>query len=343
MGNDCSGTLYEDVRELICRKIYEGVFQEGERIPAERTLAEMLKVSRITVRKSLELLVRQGLIVKQAGSGNHVVLPNCGNSSSTDMIVLIAPAENPFFSDFIKHFQAYGQEYGSMALYAEKPHKESLADSIYRFWQKRLYNAVIWPEDVEVDRDKLRRLRALGMNMVFFDSDSGLPFADAVALDNRKAVHDVCMHIREKGILQIGYIGWADGPRYSRKAREQAILEEPGAKILARLSWKARKLAGELLYEFLCNRAEELPPAIFFGDRECGIAVWDALRQMGRTDILLAGIDEFPGAKEAHAIVCRQDIRQSVREIFRCIEFQNEKGDIWHAETHCINGHVVVY
>ncbi|MCI8814540.1 MAG: GntR family transcriptional regulator [Lachnospiraceae bacterium] len=343
MGNDCNSTLYEDVRERICRKIYEGVFQEGKRIPAERTLAEMLKVSRITLRKSLELLAQQGLIVKEVGSGSRVVLPNCGTPSSTDMIVLIAPAENPFFSDFIKHFQEYGQEYGSMALYAEKPHKESLADSIYRFWQKRLQNVVVWPEDAKVDSEKMRRLRALGMNMVFFDTDSGLPFADAVALDNQKAVHEICMHIRKKGIRQIGYIGWADGPKYSRQAREQAILEEPGAEILARLSWKARKLAKELLYDFLCKRAEKLPPAIFFGDRECGIAVWDALREMGRTDILLAGIDDFPGAREAHAIVCRQDIRRSVQEIFRCIELQNEKGTLWHAETHCINGCVVVY
>ncbi len=343
MGNGCNSTLYEDVRERICRKIYEGVFKEGERIPAERTLAEMLKVSRITLRRSLELLAQQGLIVKEVGSGSHVVLPNCGVPSSTDMIVLIAPAENPFFSDFIRHFQAYGQECGSMALYAEKPHKESLADSIYRFWQKRLYNVVVWPEDVEIDRERLRRLRALGMNMVFFDSDIGLPFADAVALDNQKAVHDVCTHIRANRGGQIGYIGWADGPRYSRKAREQAILEEPGANILARLSWKARKLAGELLCEFLRKRVGELPPVIFYGDRECGVAVWDALREIGRTDILLAGIDDFPGAKEAHAIVCRQDIRQSVQAIFRCIEFQNEKGALWHAETHCINGHIVVY
>ena len=112
---------------------------------------------------------------------------------------------------------------------------------------------------------------------------------------------------------------------------------------MARLSWKARKLAGELLCEFLRKRVGELPPVIFYGDRECGVAVWDALREIGRTDILLAGIDDFPGAKEAHAIVCRQDIRQSVQAIFRCIEFQNEKGTLWHAETHCINGHIVVY
>ena len=96
MSGHLHDTLYEDVREQICRKIYEGVFQEGEKLPAERTLAQMLDVSRITLRKSLELLANQGLIVKEAGSGNRVGLPNRGTPSSTDMIVLIAPAENPF-------------------------------------------------------------------------------------------------------------------------------------------------------------------------------------------------------------------------------------------------------
>ena len=343
MSGHLHDTLYEDVREQICRKIYEGVFQEGEKLPAERTLAQMLDVSRITLRKSLELLANQGLIVKEAGSGNRVGLPNRGTPSSTDMIVLIAPAENPFFSEFIRAFQEYGQNHDTMVLYAEKPRRETLADSIYRFYQKHLYNIVIWPEDKEVDKEKLRRLRALGMNMVFFDTDCGIPYGDSVVLDNKRAVGQLNSRIAKRGIRRAGYIGWESGPRYSGSLREQAVREAKGADILVRLPWERRREARNLAYEYLKDISEELPPAMIYADWECGDAVSNALSLLDREDILLAGIDDFPGAREKHAIVCRQDMENTVKEIFHCIQIQNEKPAQWQAEIYCIQGKIVEY
>ncbi len=341
MAGNPTDTLYEDVREQICGKIYEGDFAEGERLPAERNLAEMMHVSRITLRKALELLAEQGLVRKEAGSGNRIALPNRGTPSSMDMIILIAPAKNPFFSDFIKSFQEYGQEYGSMILYAEKPRKESLADSIYRFYRKHLQNVVIWPEDTRVDPDKLKRLRALGMNMVFFDTDSGIPYADAVVLDNERAMRELAERVRSRGLTRIGYVGWAGGPAYSSQARETAILKEDGAKLFLRLPWKKRSAAKEMVYQYMKAHPEEVPPALVFGDRECGIAVMEALRRLDRGDILLAGIDDFPGAAEARAIICKQNIRETIQRIFRCIEEQNDQGQAWRADTYYIRGEIV--
>lgn len=340
MAGNSNGTLYEDVRELISRKIYEGEFREGENLPAERTLAQMLKVSRITLRKSLELLADRGLVVKEPGSGNRVELPNCGMPGSMDMIVLVAPAENPFFAEFIRAFQEYGQECGTMVLYAEKPRKETLVDSIYRFYQKQLYNIVIWPEDAKVDQEKLRRLRALGMNMAFFDTDRGMPYADAVVLDNQRAVRELHRQLWERGVRKIGYVGWENGPVYSGRLREQTILEAEGTGILLKLPWEKRKEAGTLAYEYLNSHREELPPGIVFCDWECGFAVSSALRAMGRKDILLAGIDDFPGSEEAGAIVCKQDVRETVKGIFRCMESQNREGSRWKAEIRYIQGHI---
>lgn len=338
MAGNQEDILYEDVKEEICRKIYDGIFEEGERIPAERTLAEMMNVSRITLRKSLELLAEKGLIIKEAGSGNRIALPNRGTPSSTDMIVLIAPAKNPFFADFIKKFQEYGQEYGSMILYAEKPRQETLEDSIYRFYRRHLQNVVVWPEDAAVDHNKLRKLRALGMNMVFFDTDKGLPYADSVVLDNRRAIHDLCKRIRERESGRIGYVGWEDGPEYSCRIREQAMLEEKGAEILVRLPWKQKKQVRSILYQYMEEHRTDLPPVIVFSDRECGTVVRDVFQELGINDVLLAGIDNFPGAKEAGAIICKQDIGGTIQKIFQCIEEQNRPGAKWHARLYHIEG-----
>ena len=47
---------YLDLKNDICAQIYKGTYLNGERIPSERQLALDYDVSRITVRKALELL-----------------------------------------------------------------------------------------------------------------------------------------------------------------------------------------------------------------------------------------------------------------------------------------------
>lgn len=343
MNGNVNYPLYEDVREKICRKIFEGVFEEGKRIPAERTLAETLNVSRITLRKSLDLLVERELIIKEVGSGNRVSLPNYGTASNTDMIVLIAPAENPFFSDFIKRFQEYGQEYGSMILYVEKPYKESLADSIYRFYQKGIQNIVIWPEDAEVDIKKLKRLRALGMNLVFFDTDVGIPYADSIVLNNELALETIYEKLMRRKISDIGYVGWMGGPEYSGKLREKIILDKPHTRRLIELPWNDREICEERLLSYLKNNINELPEAIVYSDMESGLLLFNSLKKIGKEDVILAGIDEFQGGKQKGSIVCRQDFKSMIQKIFDCIEAQNVKGRKWMAKTYQIEGDIIEY
>ena len=52
--------------------IYEGQFAPGERLPAERELAERLHVSRPTLRDALNRLEARGFLDRRTGSGNYV-------------------------------------------------------------------------------------------------------------------------------------------------------------------------------------------------------------------------------------------------------------------------------
>lgn len=60
--------IYNDLK----KKILDGTYPEGARLPIEHDLCVEYGVERITVRKSLELLVQDGLIVKRAGVGSFV-------------------------------------------------------------------------------------------------------------------------------------------------------------------------------------------------------------------------------------------------------------------------------
>ena len=56
----------------IVAKIHDGTFGPEQRLPAERDLAELLAISRATLRDALNRLEASGYIVRRAGSGNYV-------------------------------------------------------------------------------------------------------------------------------------------------------------------------------------------------------------------------------------------------------------------------------
>lgn len=60
--------IYEDLRAQIA----DGVFASGDLLPSEHELCETYHVARLTVRKSLERLVADGLIVRRQGKGSIV-------------------------------------------------------------------------------------------------------------------------------------------------------------------------------------------------------------------------------------------------------------------------------
>ena len=64
--------LYQQLREHVLRMIRSGQLEPGGALPAERTLAEMLGVSRLTVRKALDSLVAEGVLLRRQGSGTFV-------------------------------------------------------------------------------------------------------------------------------------------------------------------------------------------------------------------------------------------------------------------------------
>ncbi|HDL84993.1 MAG TPA: extracellular solute-binding protein [Candidatus Acetothermia bacterium] len=64
--------IYQQLREIIRRKIEDGEFMPGERIPTQYELCDMFAVSRAPVRQALTELVNEGLLNRQQGSGTFV-------------------------------------------------------------------------------------------------------------------------------------------------------------------------------------------------------------------------------------------------------------------------------
>ena len=77
-----NSTLYITVMEVIKEKIINGYYKIGDFIPTEIELEKEFGVSKITVRKAIELLEGEGYVTKRSGKGTTVISNSIFNKLS---------------------------------------------------------------------------------------------------------------------------------------------------------------------------------------------------------------------------------------------------------------------
>lgn len=64
--------MYFRIQQAVLEQIQRGLFKPGEQLPTETELAQQYQVSRITAKRALDELVRQGRAFRQQGRGTFV-------------------------------------------------------------------------------------------------------------------------------------------------------------------------------------------------------------------------------------------------------------------------------
>lgn len=67
-----SAPLYSQVKELIIQEIYQGAWSPGDLLPSETRLGQDYGVSQGTVRKALDELAAENLVIRHQGKGTFV-------------------------------------------------------------------------------------------------------------------------------------------------------------------------------------------------------------------------------------------------------------------------------
>ncbi|MCI9248029.1 MAG: GntR family transcriptional regulator [Dorea sp.] len=330
---------YLELKNKICYQIYNGVYEDGERIPSERQLAADYDVSRITVRKALEILEEEDLIRREVGSGTHVTYRNWGNDTALDVAALVAPSKNPFFAEFITKFQKTAWEHDTLLLYVEVPEKTGLEDCLYQLYSKNIRNAVVWPDDKQVDAKKLLRLRSIGMNLVFFDTDDAFPYADCVYLDNEDAVRTLVGRQPKKYGRHL-FIGWDNLAISNVKKREEAFQRFCPEGEVIRVPWRRDRNVGETDIKRIEEKIRSMGEGLIVcNNGELGQRTAELLRETGMSKTAaLAVVDDFEGAEGYPVSVYRQDLAKDAECIYRQLEEQAAKGRNWKAKRKAIKG-----
>lgn len=334
-----TGNLYQDVRERICRSIYTGDYQDGDLILPERKLAEELNVSRVTVRKALDMLEKERIIARVQGSGTRVSLYYGPRDGSMDIITVAAPAQNEFFAKMIDAVQTRADLQDSLVLFQQKPASVSLDKCLYRIYKKGLKNLILWKEDMEISEEMLKRLKGLGMNIVLFDATDGEGGVDAVCLDNERAVETLLARIKAKGCKNTAYVGWDNLQIGSLKVRENTFRRlVPEGKVI-HIPYQYHSRVEGIPKSLLQSETEKMREcdSVIYAVGELGIACEGIRREQGVSQP--AGmIGMMPGAGELGIYVVEQDFQAMAEQIFRCLKAQNTKESGWEAKNYLVRG-----
>ena len=118
---------HRDISEALTQSIRSGEFRPGDKLPAERELADQFGVHRMTVRQATSTLVANGLVVKRLPAG--VFVRPDADLSSHRRLNIICPAgdlaqANAFIAECIAQGEAEGRTPRVLRLY---PGDEQLA------------------------------------------------------------------------------------------------------------------------------------------------------------------------------------------------------------------------
>lgn len=89
MINENTSSEYEKAINYIYSLICDGSLRVGDRLPAERTIAERLGIGRNSTREALSILHGMGIVTRVQGSGNYVS-KNSGGSIKQIITVMLA-------------------------------------------------------------------------------------------------------------------------------------------------------------------------------------------------------------------------------------------------------------
>ncbi|MBM3941865.1 MAG: FadR family transcriptional regulator [SAR202 cluster bacterium] len=177
--------LHEDIVQQFHALIREGALKHGDRLPAERELAEQFQVSRSSVREAIRSLERQGLVVSKPGAGTFI------NTETLDSVVTLLSS-------------TFGT--GSDALRDAFEMRHLLEPPIAALAAQRAT-----PEEVAKLREILEeQQRQIDQGDTGVEADTAFHFALAAATHNAalikvvSAVEDVLQHSRGQSLEEPG-------------------------------------------------------------------------------------------------------------------------------------------
>ncbi|MFV8210719.1 GntR family transcriptional regulator [Streptococcus pluranimalium] len=183
---------YRKIADELREKVLAGAFEEGSSIPTEQTLQSDYQVSRYTVRQAIALLVNEGLLVSERGSGTFVAkreVPSLGDSKKHIKIgILLTSLSDYIFPEIISGIERTLRENKcSMILSSSNNDFTQEKECLKSFENQGIDALIMEPSQSNCYNPNLSeylRIRDLGIPIVFINSQIDLLDIPTVRLDD---------------------------------------------------------------------------------------------------------------------------------------------------------------
>jgi GntR family transcriptional regulator len=132
------GPLYLQLKRWIEGAVSSGSIKPGDALPSERDLAVKVDVSRVTVRKAVQQLVRDGVLIQRHGSGTFVAEPTHRVEQSLSQLT-------SFTEDMARRGMVVRSVFLDRGLFPPSPEETVVlgltqGDQVARIWRLRMGN-----------------------------------------------------------------------------------------------------------------------------------------------------------------------------------------------------------
>lgn len=293
---DSGRKKYFQVADIVEDMIRKKMFEPGARLPGDRKLAEMLKVTPVTVNKGLNELAARGIITRMVGAGSYVSGKKRKNTKfRIGVFIHVQPIIGDWYiSNVINYINEFwGKSSSDVIIQIKTPQEYRKAIE-----ENKLDGVMILAPEERLVPD-IARLREEGFPVVsigsFSDKLSGISFGTNHASTAKRAV-EYLVHLGHKkiGFLMPGsYIPWAASLRFEGY---NAGMWEAGLPVNP--DWTIKLRDEDSLCDILKKkqRKNTLPEAILVS-ANFFLQLYTAFQNLGiriPDDISIIGFDNLP-------------------------------------------------
>jgi DNA-binding LacI/PurR family transcriptional regulator len=338
----------QQLRTILLGEIEEGIYKVGQRIPSERSLAELYQISRSSVRETIAGLLNEGVLFHSVGRGTFVAEPGLRNMRIPDRASTIGF----WTSEKIFHFAEPGyqqtlagianqsRELGySLQLHWVDEHRQSI---------QQLFNDITALANVAanivvggVSSAVLERLKAQEVPLVTVDLLFPSDDFQSVGVDYEKGTRLAMEHLFELGHQDVGFIGFADSKKYNvywQTLEARGLRYQPRyVQFLDSASLAPGIIAGYQSMQKLVGGGH-LPTAVLITNDYVALGALEALSVAGIRvpgEMSVIAFDDFAPAAVSLTSV-RADLvelgRRAVRMLFDSARSQNAGGIVLPVE-----------
>ena len=209
--------FYYQIKNDIFKDIERGKYLAGEKLPAERALADKYGVTRMTIRQAIKFLVNQDYLVVRHGSGTYVSSRKSHAVQGENKVigVLVPDIQRGIMIDLLRGIEDEAINAGYNTIICNT---DNLLDKANVYVNQLLANGVkgaiyVPLQDIEnggrkeeVNREIFQKFADNNTPVVFVDHECKTISADLVVSDNFSGGYELAKHLLKLGHRRIAIV-----------------------------------------------------------------------------------------------------------------------------------------